>query len=630
MNELLAALVPGLAWALLDFVWQGLLIGWGAALALGLMRKSRPQARYALACAALLLCAALPLAGLVQRLADAGSDSAQATTSLALVLAGQAGEGAGPADAALGVAGKLAGWEQALQARLPLVMLFWACGAGALALRLLAGLAWVRRRSRPGQSLDHPQLQATLSRMAAAFGIARPVRLGLVGDMASPVTAGWWRPVVLVPAALASGMPMPLLEALLAHELAHIKRHDYLVNLVQGTIEIVLFYHPTVWWLSNRIRIEREQIADDLAASMLGEPRRLALALSELDQFQFPTPHLAHAAHGGNLMSRIKRLVRPDTEPLNWKMAVPILGLAASCAAFYANAQGVPAPAPAPSPSVKAAPAPSPMPSPRPSPAPRVKKEWTVNKGHDTAYALVRGPERKGSTMSGGSDDWRDIEAVKRTVPGDFFWFRKDGKAYIVQDPAVLARLIEAWEPVDRLGAQMDAHGKEMDVHGKQMERLGKQMEAVGREAQPDPVEQKKIEQRMKVLGREQEKLHREVDRTARKMAAATGDERARLTVELNKLAKQALEQGRLMEKEGEGMARMGEEMARRHAPMEAIGKQMEQAGKPMEALGEKMGKLGEQMERESAAADKVVRALIADALSRGVALPAPARNKEG
>jgi hypothetical protein len=391
-------------------------------------------------------------------------------------------------------------------------------------------------------------------------------------------------------------------------------------------IEIVLFYHPTVWWLSNRIRVEREQIADDLAASMLGEPRRLALALSELDQFQFPTPHLAHAAHGGNLMSRIKRLVRPDTEPLNWKMAVPVLGLAAACAAFYANAQSVPAPAPAPSPSVKAAPAPSPS----PSPTPRVKKEWTANKGHDTPYALVRGPERKGSTMSGGSDDWRDIEAAKRAVPGDFFWFRKDGKAYIVQDPAVLARLIEVWEPVDRLGVQMDAHGKEMDVHGKEMERLGKQMEAAGRDIRPDPAEQRKFEKRMQELGREQHKLGREIDRTARKMAAASGAERDRLSLELNKLSSQALEQGRLMEKEGEGMARMGEELARRHAPMEAIGKQMEQAGKPMEALGEKMGKLGEQMERESAAADKVVRSLIADALSRGVAVPAPTRNKEG
>jgi beta-lactamase regulating signal transducer with metallopeptidase domain len=80
-------------------------------------------------------------------------------------------------------------------------------------------------------------------------------------------------------------MPVDLLEALLAHELAHIKRHDYFVNLIQSAIEIVLFYHPSVWAISRRIRIEREQIADDLAVDMLGQPHKLAQALSQLDRF---------------------------------------------------------------------------------------------------------------------------------------------------------------------------------------------------------------------------------------------------------------------------------------------------------------------------------------------------------
>ncbi|WP_429247872.1 M56 family metallopeptidase [Massilia sp. UYP32] len=121
-------------------------------------------------------------------------------------------------------------------------------------------------------------------------------------------------------------MPPHLLEALLAHELAHIQRHDYLVNLCQNVIESLLFYHPAVWWISRRIRVEREQIADAIAARQLGEPRRLALALSELEKLQFSTHHLAQAANGGDLMSRIKQLVRPDTEALNWKAAIPVLG----------------------------------------------------------------------------------------------------------------------------------------------------------------------------------------------------------------------------------------------------------------------------------------------------------------
>src|SRR6185437_4390728 len=132
----------------------------------------------------------------------------------------------------------------------------WACGAAVLALRLLLGLAWVRRRSRPGAYAVDAAWQATLARMAREFGIARQVVLGVVGDLSGPVTAGWWRPVVLVPAALLTGMPPPLLEALLAHELAHIARRDYLVNLVQSCIEALLFFHPVVWWLSARLRAE--------------------------------------------------------------------------------------------------------------------------------------------------------------------------------------------------------------------------------------------------------------------------------------------------------------------------------------------------------------------------------------
>lgn len=144
--------------------------------------------------------------------------------------------------------------------------------------------------------------------------------------------------MVLLPAALVAGMPPDLLEALLAHEMAHIKRHDYLVNLLQNVIETLLFYHPAVWWISNRIRIERELMADDFAARQLGEPRRLALALSELERLQFSTHHLAQAANGGNLMDRIQRLCRPAPQALNWKAVVPMLGLTLACMSIYAEA----------------------------------------------------------------------------------------------------------------------------------------------------------------------------------------------------------------------------------------------------------------------------------------------------
>ncbi|MDO8439289.1 MAG: peptidase M56, partial [Telluria sp.] len=166
MNALLSMLVPSLAWALLDFVWQGLLVGWGAALGFALMRKARPQTRYAFGCAALLLCLALPLAGTVGRVIDAQA----ATTMLPLPAATPAAAVAPDAGPVLLAAGRLASWEQSLQAQLPLVIFFWSCGAGLLALRMMLGLAWVRRRSQPGHFSPDAHWQARIDRLARQFG----------------------------------------------------------------------------------------------------------------------------------------------------------------------------------------------------------------------------------------------------------------------------------------------------------------------------------------------------------------------------------------------------------------------------------------------------------------------------
>jgi beta-lactamase regulating signal transducer with metallopeptidase domain len=594
MNEMLAVAANSLAWALIDFVWQGALVGCAAALVLGLMRAASPQARYAVACAALLLCAALPLAGALQRVLDAGGG-----TTL-LPLATLSTDAALPAPALAVERSQVAGWESALQDRLPLVVLCWACGAGLLALRMALGLLWVRRRSRPGQYRPDPHWQARLDELARRFGIARRVTLGLVDDLASPVTAGFWRPVVLVPASLISGMPPQLLEALLAHELAHVRRADYLVNLIQSVIEILLFYHPAVWWLSKRIRDEREQIADDLAARELGEPRRLALALSELDLFQ-STPQLAPGAHGGNLMSRIKRLVRPEAEPLNWKLALPILGLA-TCAALLAWTQPV-----------QAAPEASGPATTRSETHGEARAVREAARGEP--YALVRAKDGD-MNISGSSDDWDDVKAAKRVVDGDFIWFRESGQSWVIQDPQVLARARAAWAPLDRLGAQMDVHGKEMDKHGKKMEALGKQMERAS-EGMKDKVskrETREIEEGMNALSRQMEDL-------GRQMAAATDD------AERERIGRRMEEAGRRMEEAGRRMeqAYNGPTARKAHAEMDALGKQMHEAGKPMDALGKKMGALGKEMERESKAADQTVRGLIRESKAKGLARPVPA-----
>jgi Zn-dependent protease with chaperone function len=302
MNDGMAApLVTSLGWALIHFLWQGALLGLATALALRGLRGARPQTRYALAYGSLLLCVALPAFAVCSGFFA----TAVPRTGVGLL--------------------------PSMPAQLPWVVGGWALGSGLLALRMALGLAWVGRARRAGEILVDRRWQERLARTAARIGLRRPVSLRVTFDLESPVAAGLWHPLVLVPAGLLTRMPPDLLEALLAHELAHLKRWDYLANLVQSAVEALLFYHPAVWWISKQIRIEREQIADDLAAAATGEPRRLAVALQELDRFQVSRLRLAQAAHGGHLLSRIQRLVKPQRPVASRKGAFLLLSLAIAC-----------------------------------------------------------------------------------------------------------------------------------------------------------------------------------------------------------------------------------------------------------------------------------------------------------
>ena len=126
---------------------------------------------------------------------------------------------------------------------------------------------------------------------------------------------GWLRPVVLVPLGALAGLPAAQMEALLLHELAHIRRHDYLVHIMQSAVEAVFFYHPAVWWISGHMRAERELCCDDLAVSLTGDAVVYARALAEFDSARWVQPAVM-AANGGSLADRIARLLgQPSPSP---------------------------------------------------------------------------------------------------------------------------------------------------------------------------------------------------------------------------------------------------------------------------------------------------------------------------
>jgi len=134
------------------------------------------------------------------------------------------------------------------------------------------------------------------------------VRLLVSAWAEAPVVIGWIRPVVLVPIGALNGMPAEYVEALLMHELAHVRRKDYLVNLLQSVAEALLFYHPAVWWVSGHIRAEREACCDDIAARESGDVLTYASALAELES-QRSEFRLALAANGASLADRVARLL---------------------------------------------------------------------------------------------------------------------------------------------------------------------------------------------------------------------------------------------------------------------------------------------------------------------------------
>jgi beta-lactamase regulating signal transducer with metallopeptidase domain len=646
MNELAATVVPALGTALLHFLWQGALLGLLACLALALLRNARPQARYAVACAAMLASLLLPAITLAWLLTG---PSGTPVAALPVAVAADAG-----AASATGLQGVLA--MQATTS-LPWIVMLWVSGVATLLLRMAGGLWWVRRLQRQAWPEDGAYWQARADVLARKLGLPRNVRVRLF-DGDAPLAIGWWRPMVLLPVALLARMPAGLLEALLAHELAHIRRHDYLINLLQAVVEALLFYHPVVWWLSRRIRHERELIADDLAAKALGDRRSLALALSELDRMlgataAGPIPRFAHAAHGGQLMSRIQHLLRPRQHPLAIGLSLPLLGIALAGVAMYAHAQSsapdaapaaeyinappappaAPAaprrviaagrtttPPPPPPPAPPALPADAAAPPPPPPPPPRRGAIKNVHADIDssTGYAVVRKGET-GFRMSGSTDDVARIRQLRHGIDGDFVWVRRGGNDYVVRDAGVLAGIASAWRPVDALEVRMDALQTRMQPHQQQLDALGARMD---RMAPMETPEMRAAGRQLEQLAERQQSLADKQGELARKMARADDAGRDALTRDMDLISQQMDALSRQMDRHASVMDQQSRVMQQQSDRMDAVARKMEAAAKPMEAIGRDMEALGEQIEREAGIADSRIRSLIDDAIARGLAQP--------
>jgi len=330
MEIFTAPLAQAIGWALLHLLWQATIVAGILAATLTLLSRHSANTRYAVSCAALTLVFAMFVATAVRSYEPAPAPSAPTASEEKLVPVTRV--------PVLLAAAATESWRERMVASiagarqwLPGIVAIWLLGVVVLSSRLL--LSWARTRRLASRATQEASAhwRWVARRLSDALGLKRAVRIIESAAVEVPSVIGSLRPVILLPASALTGMTPEQIEMVLAHELAHIRRHDFFVNLMQAMVETLMFYHPAVWWMSRRVRIERENCCDDLAVAVCGNPLQYARALTRLEELRAHAPAITVAANGGSLLGRIRRLVTDRAESTGstsrWAAAVAMLSV---------------------------------------------------------------------------------------------------------------------------------------------------------------------------------------------------------------------------------------------------------------------------------------------------------------
>jgi beta-lactamase regulating signal transducer with metallopeptidase domain len=298
-------LLQALGWALLHFVWQGAALAALFALANALCRRA--TARYALAVMTLILMMAAPVITFTAMLR-------QTSPAVTLGARGASTSAVKPVQG-VSVAARLSAPVPEASVSQPAGMLWfveaWFLGVVLLSLRTAGGLFVIEKMRRKEIKPVARALYEKCVALQRKMGIERVIQYCECLRLDAPAVLGWFRPVVMLPARALTGLTEAQIEAVIAHELAHIRRLDCFVNLFQIGVETLLFYHPAVWWVSQRIRAERENCCDDEAIAVCGDAVNYARALTLMEEWR-TAPSLMMAANRSPLSQRVLRLLGLD------------------------------------------------------------------------------------------------------------------------------------------------------------------------------------------------------------------------------------------------------------------------------------------------------------------------------
>ena len=342
MRQVFQNLIDAIGWTLIHFVWQAFLFALLLWLLFELIPKRHPRIRYWIACATLLsICTATGLTFLRSFDTSQGSPAIVRglhepnreinleqverpkgeSTSLMTVSSNAFDSTQAKAEIE---SGQVVRW----------IVLAWAIGVFIFALRLARSMWRLQSLRRQGTTPEQQSWSRRFEKLVERLSMGRSVQLLESRRATIPMVIGCLKPVVLVPVGFLSSLPPWQIESILVHELAHVRRADYLVNLLQSVVEGLFFFHPAVWWVGRQLRIERECCCDQIAANHAGGSVLFARALADLEEScQKPNSQVSVAANGASLLSRIRRLT--STQPRS-KPVLPVLAILTTVMVFIA------------------------------------------------------------------------------------------------------------------------------------------------------------------------------------------------------------------------------------------------------------------------------------------------------
>lgn len=315
-----------LGWTLLHSIWQSAIVLLLTLASFRFISARRSEARYAIACGGMLLFALTAMATFFSLMDNSNPYAVAAVGHVAngYVTVSNISEppNAWFPDQVIRVV------AAAIEGNMSWILLLWATGFVFFSMRFSAALYYTRQLQTSSTLLAN-DWNTYITNATARLGIRRIVGLAQSAVITSPMVIGYLKPVILVPAGMLTGLTAEQLETIFLHELAHIRRHDYLVNLAQSFIEVIFFFNPFVWIQSKIIRREREYCCDDLVVRHHGGTRAYAHALVQLAEASLTAPRfaLSLADDKNQLLNRIKRIMENSVKNYSGKgrLAIPVI-----------------------------------------------------------------------------------------------------------------------------------------------------------------------------------------------------------------------------------------------------------------------------------------------------------------